>query len=86
MRITLMGDLGDESFELIWSDGDLRGTPRLVERFEEAAALAGDDPLAFIGAVERGLPARPRIVVWPDDRAGSGRGGAQGAEIGEDLR
>lgn len=66
MRITLLGDLGDENYELIWADGALRGTPRLVERFEAAAADAGDDPLAFIAAVERGLPKRPQIVVWPD--------------------
>ena len=66
MRITLMGELADETYELIWSDGELRGTPRLVERFEEAAQEAGDDPLAFIAAVERGLPNRPQIVVWPE--------------------
>lgn len=66
MRITLMGELADEQYELIWSDGSLRGTPRLVERFEEAAREAGDDPLAFIAAVERGLPTRPQLVVWPE--------------------
>lgn len=75
MRLTLMGELADEQYELIWTDGALRGTPRLVERFEEAAREAGDDPLAFIAAVERGLPTRPQLVVWPEpgppDEAGS---------------
>lgn len=69
MRITLLGELGDEHYELIWADGAVRGTPRLVERFEAAAAEAGDDPLAFISAVERGLPTRPQLVVWPEDRS-----------------
>lgn len=72
MRITLLGELGDENYELIWADGALRGTPRLVERFEAAAADAGDDPLAFIAAVDRGLPTRPQIVVWPDGPADDG--------------
>lgn len=66
MRITLMGELADEQYELIWDDGDLRGTPRLVERFEAAAREAGHDALAFIAAVERGLPDRPQMVVWPE--------------------
>lgn len=66
MRLTLMGELADEHYELIWTDGTLRGTPRLVERFEDAAREAGDDPLAFIAAVERGLPTRPQLVVWPE--------------------
>jgi len=69
MRITLMGELADEQYELIWDDGRLRGTPRLVERFEGAAQEAGDDPLAFIAAVERGLPTRPQLVVWPESGA-----------------
>ena len=52
MRITLLGALGDENYELIWADGALRGTPRLVERFERAADEAGDDALrAVAGAV-----------------------------------
>ncbi len=82
MRITLLGELGDENYELIWADGALRGTPRLVERFERAADEAGDDPLAFIAAVERGLPTRPQIVVWPEGRAdGSADEDAAGGSV-----
>jgi hypothetical protein len=28
MRMTLMGELADEPFELIWDDGHVRGTER----------------------------------------------------------
>jgi len=66
MRITLMGELADETYELIWDDGELWGNPRLVERFADVARETGDDPLAFIAAVERGLPQRPQLVVWPE--------------------
>lgn len=89
MRITLMGELGDETFELIWEDGAVWGTARLVERFGDAARAAGDDPLAFIAAVERGLPQRPRLVVWPDEGASRPAGldepGTEGPAAGGHL-
>jgi hypothetical protein len=72
MRITLMGELADGMYELIWTDGDLRGTPRLVERFAPMAEAAGDDVIAFITAVERGLAARPHLIVWPEDEVAPG--------------
>lgn len=68
--MTFLGELAGESFELIWDDGAISGTHRLVERLHGVAggtdAGAHDDPLAFIHQVEQAIGTRPHLVVWPD--------------------
>jgi hypothetical protein len=76
MRMTLMGELAGESFEVVWDDGQVRGTRRLLERLESLTDEGGGrDPLAFIHQIERAIGARPHLVVWPesepDDRGGT---------------
>lgn len=65
--MTLMGELAGESFEVIWDDGNVRGSARLLERLGSPAdGAAPDDALAFIHRVERAVGSRPHLVVWPD--------------------
>ena len=70
MRATLMGELAGEPFEVIWDDGRVRGTARLIERLGTLNGQGDSgDPLAFIHRVERAIGTRPALVVWPDAEA-----------------